>query len=95
MATHKMTIDEWGKQIASLDKRSTKYKQIMGLSPGGAASYLNITRQMLHKLIKQGKLDKIDCVDSTGHLVATLVSDYSIAKYAKERRGFEQFKKAQ
>ncbi len=46
---------EWIKENAE----PGMFGPLLGASPGGAASELNVSRQMIHKMIRQGKLDAL------------------------------------
>ena len=95
MAITTMTCDEWALLLNKHPQDSDEYNKIMGASPGAAAAELNVSRQMIHKLSKSGKLEQIKIIDNKGRTTAFLITNYSIEQYAKNRRPTEQVKKAQ
>lgn len=60
-------------------------QQSPGLSPGGAAAVLGYSREMIFKLIRQGKLDVVR-IRGKGRSKMLLVDEESIRSYARERK---------
>jgi len=59
----------------------------VGLSPGGVASYLGITRQSVHNAMRRDLLDVIYVIDQGGEQVATLIPMRSVLAYEQQREG--------
>jgi len=95
MAEIFIQIDDWAKGIAENEVDSVEYNKLMGLSPNGAGAELNVSRQMIHRLVGQGKLDEVICLDSQSRKVATLISIESIRNYKNNRASYAQVRKMQ
>jgi len=72
MAWREMEILHWAKALVD-------GKDVNGDSPGGAAARLGCTRQNVHKLIEQDKLDAIRVVNKKGGLIAICVNEKKLA----------------
>ena len=75
-----MTITEW-KNMPT--RKETVWN---GLSPGGAAEELGVSRQMVHKAWKKGHMDRLDITDDAGKLLATIVPWESIYRYQEYQK---------
>lgn len=53
----------------------------MGMSPGGVAAHLNVTREMVYYLCRTQQLDVVELQDKTGSMIAWICSDNSVDKY--------------
>ena len=96
MATVKMTFEEWGNKLAQEKKGSVAYNKIMGSSPNYAAAQLNVSLQMISKLAKSGKLERIELADTIkSKPTATLVTVDSINRYLRNRQNYAQARKKQ
>jgi len=58
-----------------------------GLSPGGAAQKLGMTRQAIHKAIRKNRLTAFWITDSEGNHVATLIPPEELERYRLNRAG--------
>lgn len=56
-----------------------------GLSPGGVAAYLGISRQGVHNAIKRDLLDVIKVAYADGEKIATLIPMRSVVRYRELR----------
>jgi len=80
----KLTFEEWSKVFESVpeDERD----EWNGPSPGGAAGDLGVSRQRIHQLLSQGKLNGIELVDDDGSFRAFTVTKASIRRYQESDR---------
>lgn len=79
-----MTTDEWAEKIAPLSDKERE--EWIGPSPGGAAGDLGVTRQRIHQLLCEGKLDGIEIADHRDRGVAVFVTTASIRRYQESDR---------
>jgi hypothetical protein len=83
MMMQRISYDAWAEHLA-LTHGQPSYRQWMGLSPGGAAAALGVTRQRIWQLVKEGKLDMILLGDTdndkTSKVSSWLITDASIAR---------------
>jgi DNA-binding transcriptional regulator LsrR (DeoR family) len=77
-----MTLAQFAKAIEDGDAQVAEY--VRGTSPGPVAAELGISRQRLHELLTEGKLDALRLVDAKGSLVAILIPDRAV----RERHRF-------
>ena len=80
----KLTIDEWVSKNQELDNEGLP--NFNGLSPGGAASRLGVSRQRISQLVKEGKLDRIEIIDDAGHQLGVLITSDSIERFKQSGR---------
>jgi len=80
----RLTFDEWAEALYTAPE--TEKGKWNGLSPGGAAGALRVSRQRVHQLLTQGKLDGLELVDDRGNWGAFLVTDASIQRYLASDR---------
>jgi hypothetical protein len=68
--------------------------EIAGMSPGGAAAFLGVSRQRVHQLMKAGKLDAITVWDNPRRRVglpqAIYISAKSLRAFQLARGGKQQ-----
>jgi len=95
MSVHQITAEQWGIELSNHHKNSEQYKRMMGVSANSAGAELNVSVQMISKLLKSGKLDQVQVLDDRGETIATLITLYSIENYRKNRRQGQQVRKAQ
>ena len=70
-----ISLKDWSKGLQE------KEDDFNGLSPGGAASSLGVTRQTIYNLIKRGDLDRITILDDAGKTLAVLITTSSLIRY--------------
>jgi len=99
MAVRKMTMRQWQRECFATLQADSSGRQawdilgdLGGPSPGGAAIELCISRQRVHQLIDQGKLDAIYIIDDpkvrklqTPHLV--MITERSMDRWLKSKPG--------
>ena len=74
--------DVWEKSYSDAVKSDSLIKgDLMGFSPSGAADELGITRQRVHQLVNEGKLDQIVVIDKNGNICATFITKNSVSAY--------------
>jgi len=69
----------------SLDDWQTALKQepgLNGLSPGGVAGHLGVTRQAVHAAVKSGRLDAVRVSDG-GELRFILITNDSLQRFVE------------
>jgi hypothetical protein len=79
MATRKIYLQEYPEVIGENPELWN------GPSPGGAAAELKVTRQMIHKYIKKGLLDRVFLMSEDGKRIATIITQESINRLKEER----------
>lgn len=76
----RMNYADWADNLARTHGQPS-YKSWMGLSPGGAAAELGVTRQRIWQMVKEGKLDMLLLADNDKAKVsAWLITDASIQR---------------
>jgi len=78
----KLTQNQWDELV---EKGDPLVDKITGPSPGGAATELGVSRQRVHELIRQGRLDAT-AVYKGRKLLFYMVSQESIERQKKARR---------
>lgn len=82
MAFKKITLSKWTAAMET-SPNSALYN---GMSPGGVANQLGISRQAVHRAIHRGELDAWRVLnDRDGTLIAICILDDSLAKYKAAR----------
>ncbi len=77
MTAKVFTLKEWYEAMEK-SKDETRFN---GVSPGGAANRLGVTRQTIYNLLKRDQLDRITIVDSDGDKLAVLITMESLIRY--------------
>lgn len=77
-----MDLDHWQRLVDGAAPDGLK--NLEGVSPGGAAARLRVSRQAIHDAINRGKLDAIR-ITLKGQLAAIIVTDASLEAYEKLR----------
>lgn len=97
MAVRHMSYAQWyDLLIRSLETDSPHevVPEIAGMSPGGAAAFLGVSRQRVHQLMKAGKLDAITVWENpkrrTGLPQAIYISARSLRAFQLARGGKQQ-----
>ena len=84
MAVRKFSIDRWIKAVASAHGKPAA-AELNGLSPGGVASQLEISRQAVHQAVHRGDLDAIIVNDGNGKLRMFMITASSIERFKQKR----------
>jgi hypothetical protein len=82
MALRKMNTKRWTELTETSDRLRA---QLIGWSPGGAASQLGISRQAVHKAIHRGDLDAVIVNDDDGKLQMFMIPDASLQAFKARR----------
>jgi hypothetical protein len=80
----RLTFPEWSKIFESLPENERD--EWDGVSPGGAAGQLGVSRQRIHQLLTQGKLNAVELIDEDGTFRAFTVTAASIRRYQESDR---------
>src|SRR5690606_34859940 len=89
-----MTVREWQDLCAKLgsqDNWNQLRDDLGGPSPGGAAAELGVSRQRVHQLIEEGKLDVVELREtkwSRPHVI--MVTETSLRRWRASRPGAQQ-----
>lgn len=82
MAIRKMNTKLWNKLTAESEAYRAK---LLGLSPGGAAAELGISRQAVHKAIRRGDLDAVIVNNEDGSLSMFMIPEDSVQAFKARR----------
>lgn len=85
MAVRKFSLDRWLKAVAQADGKPSA-AELNGLSPGGVASQLEISRQAVHQAVHRGDLDAVIVTDDDGKLRMFLIPLYSVERFKAKRQ---------
>jgi hypothetical protein len=80
MASKIFQISEWARALDQADNED----DLNGLSPGGAAERLGVTRQTVYNLLKRGDLDRVTIVDSEGKKFGVIITNASLLRYQEK-----------
>ena len=93
MAKRTMLLREWMLLCAELgsQNRLEELDVIGGPSPGGAAAELEVSRQRIHQLIAEGKLDVIELRETAWALPhVVMITSASLRRWKSSRPGKQQ-----
>ena len=76
-----MQLKDWQAATAGVDPIRA---QLLGWSPGGAATQAGVSRQRIHQLIRLGKLDVVEVRDGR-QLVMYMIPDASLRSWMRDR----------
>jgi hypothetical protein len=81
----KMSYAGWAELLAQ-SRGKPDYQRWMGVSPGGAAVQLKVSRQRVWQLVKDGRLDMVMLADNeAAEPSAWLVTNASVERYRKSK----------
>lgn len=82
MAMRVMTMREWTETIhlAPAEQKA----EVIGVSPGGAANMLGISRQAIHNAIHRDTLDATKVVTETGKLISINITLSELDRYRRQ-----------
>lgn len=81
MAVRTMQLKAWQ---AATETTKADLAKLIGWSPGGAADQAGVSRQYIHQLIREGKLEAIQ-VKEGRQLVMYMIPDESLRAWMKSR----------
>lgn len=79
-----MTLENWQLAMGRARTREERGK-LGGLSPGGAAAELDISRRAVYYAVERGELEMVRVHDRVGHLLFVMVTDESLVCYKAQR----------
>jgi hypothetical protein len=71
------TLRQWHDALSN----SENPDEFNGVSPGGAASILGVSRQTIYAMLARDDLDRLTLIDRAGKQIAVLITDASIIRY--------------
>lgn len=77
---------DWEKAYAAVINEGKSVGDLRGYSPAGAAEELGVSRQRIHQLVQQDRLDQLVIRDKNGTICATFVTENSVAAYQRSSR---------
>lgn len=82
-----ITWDTWEKSYAeAVSQKILDTNDLIGYSPSGAAEELRISRQRVHQLVNEDKLDQVSVIDKNGNICAVFITNNSVHAYKKADR---------
>lgn len=85
MAVRRMTYAAWREALDATHGKP-EYDELIGPSPGGAALDLKVSRQRVHQLLADGRLDMVVLAHTPkGKITAYMVTDASIRRLLSTR----------
>jgi hypothetical protein len=84
MATRTLKYTEWLKLVRGAFTGDAS-SHVYGYPPADVAKRLNVSRERVSQLVREGTLDTLSITTAAGRTALTLITEYSLERYLADR----------